>query len=371
MLFPINSAAPLQKGLHRLDGKMASPSKDLLEAAAQVLGESEDADILFFNGEISRKIDNKFIRICSQRKRRRANVILVLVTPGGDADAAYRMARCLQSKYARVTIFISGWCKSAGTLLAVGAHRLVMSEFGELGPLDVQVGKRDELFEYGSGLDVDAAIKQLELSAFAMFEDYMLAIERASDGRVTFKTASEISYEMVTRLMGNIYCQIDPMKIGETSRLMTIAKDYSERLAAHSGNLLNEGAIDLLVSSYSSHGFVIDFREASLIFKNVVEANENFQMLQEALGDDALYPVENAPHGEPFLAYLNEENTDAAKIDTDGGAAVAANPASGPADDRADGRGEDVSHSGGSTPSAGAHADQKVTTLPHAGGARA
>jgi ClpP class serine protease len=40
---------------------------------------------------------------------------------------------------------VSGYCKSAGTLIALGANELAFGEHGELGPLDVQIAKRDEV----------------------------------------------------------------------------------------------------------------------------------------------------------------------------------------------------------------------------------
>ncbi len=52
-----------------------------------------------------------------------------MVTEGGDADPAYRIARCLQDHYDRFSLFVSGYCKSAGTLVALGAHELQMKAY--------------------------------------------------------------------------------------------------------------------------------------------------------------------------------------------------------------------------------------------------
>ena len=295
------------------------PSQEEIQEAADVLAEAERADILIFNGPTNRTCVHKFISFVIKRKRRK-RVILILVTSGGDADAAYRMARTLQSGYEHVTVFVPGWCKSAGTLLAIGAHRIVMSAFAELGPLDVQLGKRDDLFEYASGLDIDSAMKQLEVLSFSMFEDVLLAIEHSSGNRITFKTASHLSAEIVTSLFGNLYSQIDPIRIGETTRLMTIAKDYGERLASKSKNFARPDGLDLLVSSYSSHGFVIDFEEASTIFKSVEHAGPHFVSIMEALGDYALYPIESTEEREYITGYLNKEMPDETEPSGEAGA---------------------------------------------------
>lgn len=346
-------------------GKMAA--SNLAKSAAAKLGRSENADVLFFNGEMARSIDARFIRICIERKRR-DNVILTLVTPGGDADVAYRMARCLQTHYQTVTIFIPGWCKSAGTLLAIGAHRLVMGPHGELGPLDIQLGKQDELFETGSGLDLSAALNQLENRAFMMFEKYMLKIEGSSGGRITFKTASEISSKIVSGLLGNIYAQIDPIKMGETTRLMNIAKDYGLRLAARSKNFRDEKGIDLLVSSYSSHGFVIDFEEACVIFNTVEMSNASYNALQNALGSHALYPLEDAMKGQHVLEHLNEEKVHAAKARVP--AAAKARRRAGAGGQTGGGRpaaGDSAADLGTAAAAADSRADATVVTHPRAG----
>ena len=135
---------------------MADEEKPDFQKAADQLAEVRDTDVLFFNGPIERHLDQRVIEYCV-RRRRRKTVTLMLVTDGGDPHAAYRIARCLQSKYSRFTAFIPGFCKSAGTIVALGAHELVMSDFGELGPLDVQLARKDELFEKQSGLTATSA----------------------------------------------------------------------------------------------------------------------------------------------------------------------------------------------------------------------
>lgn len=275
-----------------------------IRTAATNLGEAQTADVLLFNGDISRNVQQKFVATVTKR-RRRPNVILVLVTPGGDIDAAYRIGRCLQKHYGVVTVFVTGQCKGSGTLVAIAANKLVFSEFGELGPLNVQLDKRDHSLEVGSNLD--AALVKLQLSSWTAFKEAALAIEEASDGRMTFKMAAELSCELTTRLFGNLYSQIDPIRIGEKSRAMVVAREYGERLSGESWNLQVPGSLEQLVSSYASHGFVIDFEEAQGIFKNVIESKDGFGELMEALGDVGLFPISSTEQDDFMLAYLNRE----------------------------------------------------------------
>ena len=97
------------------------------QLAADAIATNCDADVILINAPIQRTLDDSLIELVRAR-RRRTNVILFLVTEGGDADAAYRIARCLQENYTRFTFICSGYCKSAGTLVALGAHEVVIGD---------------------------------------------------------------------------------------------------------------------------------------------------------------------------------------------------------------------------------------------------
>ena len=242
---------------------------DPILAAATRLAEATDTDVILYSGDIERPWDNKLLDMLASMNRRR-NVLLLLCTRGGNPDAAYRIARGLQENYENFTILLAGRCKSAGTLLAVGAHELVMTAHAELGPLDIQLGKKDELFETDSGLTVLNALTELEGKAFELFEKAFLRIKVRSEGSVTFKTAAHIAMELAKGVVAPIMAQIDPMHVGEVTRAMEIGRRYAERLSEVSGSL-HPDALDKLVNNYPSHGFVIDRKEAEELFLNIRE----------------------------------------------------------------------------------------------------
>lgn len=249
---------------------------------ATALADSVDADIILYNGAMERPLDTSFIDICRQAKKRK-NVMLFLCTRGGDAGAAYRMARFLQDKYERFTIYICGSCKSAGTLLAVGAHEIVMSDLGEMGPLDVQLGKKDEIWESDSGLTVLNAITTLEEKAFDLFEACFLNLKQKSGGRITLKTTTDLAAKLATGTIGPIVSQIDPMHVGEASRAMNIGVEYGKRLIKKSKNA-DLNAIKFLANQYPAHGFVIDREEAKTLFTRVRDISPDESGLVELLG---------------------------------------------------------------------------------------
>jgi ClpP class serine protease len=65
---------------------------------------------------------------------------LILHTPGGLALASTQIARALSRHAGKVTVFVPHYAMSGGTLVALAASEIVMSEHAVLGPVDPQVG---------------------------------------------------------------------------------------------------------------------------------------------------------------------------------------------------------------------------------------
>jgi ClpP class serine protease len=63
----------------------------------------------------------------------------VLHTPGGLAIAALQIARALKAHPAKVTVFVPHFAMSGGTLIALAADEIVMSQHAVLGPIDPQI----------------------------------------------------------------------------------------------------------------------------------------------------------------------------------------------------------------------------------------
>lgn len=273
-----------------------------ISAAAQV-AEARDADVLLYNADFRRPNDTFVIDLC-QHRRRRPNVVVVVVSNGGDAAVAYRLARCLQRNYETVSAFITGWCKSAGTIFAIGAHELVISDHGELGPLDVQMQEKDELWGMSSGLTVMESLTALQERGFQMMESYFLQIVGRSAGQITFRTATEVASSLVAGLLSPVYGRLDPMHIGEAARAMQIARDYGQRLDEGSGNLRSPDALEQLVAGFSEHGFVIDRDEAAIYFHDVSRPSDELASLEEVLDDVGRVPLVD---GSPLIRFLSNE----------------------------------------------------------------
>jgi hypothetical protein len=261
----------MAKNSKKSDVNQAEASKWL--SCIRQVTEHAKADIYTITGGLYKPVDEQLINSIKQN-RSQPNAILLLTTFGGDADVAYRIARCFQKSYNEgvFTIFVSGVCKSAGTLVTIGASELVMTDCAELGPLDVQFGKPDEIGEYISGLTPVHALDFLKERTFELFEHSFLSLISRSGYQITTKTAAEIATKLTDGVFHPVYAQLDPFKLGEYHRNMKIAAEYGKRLMAN-GNLKSEDSLTKLTHGYPSHSFVIDKQEAEDLYNKIRQPN--------------------------------------------------------------------------------------------------
>lgn len=245
-------------------------------------------DVFLYSGGIERGHDLRFIEFVANNKNH-DEMTLILVTPGGNPDAAYKMGRYLQSRYNQFSCLIPGFCKSAGTLLAIAAYDLAFAPYGELGPLDVQLTKTDDLFGQESGLNISEAFRTVENRAKQTYHALVGEIISGSGGVVSFQTASHCAAEIVESLYGPIFGSIDPEEVGSRARAMRLGEDYGLRLNQKFKNL-KENALEILSQSYSSHGFVIDADETCQLFERVRMAELAEQSLIQELGLKVRHP---------------------------------------------------------------------------------
>ncbi|MBK9257684.1 MAG: SppA protein [Saprospiraceae bacterium] len=234
------------------------------------------SDFYLYVGTINDVNADKFIDIMRKNDNRRDNCSLILTTYGGDPDAGYRIIRAIKRYYSHLTLYIFGSCKSTGTLMALGADQIVMSDFGEFGPLDIQLTKDDELSNT-SGLNFVQSLMSLNEQLFRAFEENFLGLKRRSRNTITTRTAAEICSKLAVGLISPISAQIDPVKLGEVQRAIKIANEYGSRLCDR------HDLIAKLIVGYPSHGFVIDFVESQEIFGNVRWVSDHESILEQFL----------------------------------------------------------------------------------------
>lgn len=286
----MNSQIKNLEETENLQDKDALPSSSLADNST-VSCNSEDTschqnsdvniDVINYCGSISKVGYLKLTKLIERKIQDNSKsecLLLILTTAGGDPDAGYRIGRAINFYYKDVKIMIPDMCKSAGTLVAISASELIIGDLGELGPLDVQLRKSDEMGEQSSSLNIFSTIQELQKATLTSFRHFVTDIRYGTG--VGTKLASNIASDLTKSLISPISAQIDPIKLGEQKRALQIAKEYASRLNEMSNNLKSSEALDKLISGYPCHSFVIDRKEAKTLFKYVRgTGDENEELL--------------------------------------------------------------------------------------------
>lgn len=292
---------------------------DFNEIASKYAG-----DVYLYHGDISRQGYHELSQQMERINIKSEKVCLILITYGGDPDAAFRIARCLNHYYNEVEVLVPDLCKSAGTLVCVGAHKLIFGDRGELGPLDIQLSKPDELFESMSGLDIIQALNALEGKVLESFRNYLTDIR--SGGRLRTKLAADIATKLADGFISPIAAKIDPVTLGEHNRAMQIAYDYGRKLSEMVKSISDESLMRL-ISGYPSHGFVIDRKEAAELFSKVEPPDESTiglynwaQIIVQKLGypnDVRVFKLETEPELEQNADEIEKEGLHDEQVNDD------------------------------------------------------
>ncbi len=287
------SMTTLEPGQEPIGTQMPIP--DQITEAANAVAESLDAAVYVYRGDIN--VDGYGLLLGaiqpSDEQPERPNSILFMTTLGGDAGAAYRIARLLQNISEKLYLCVPTVCKSAGTLIALGANAIYMSPMSELGPLDVQLKRQDEIDQRRSGMVVRTALDGLAEETFEIFQYVMFNIKITSENTISYDVASRIASEIAIGVMKPVYAQINPETLGQDIRDLSVATVYGELLVEQGGNATPE-TVRQLVEDYPTHGFIIDSKEAKQLFENVDELTPEMEELILALGNVA-YSVQ-FPH---------------------------------------------------------------------------
>ena len=238
-----------------------------------------DADVYMHSGDILHEMP-EIVKIeiskTKSMEHSRKNALLILTTHGGYAEPAYQVANMFQRKYDKFYVYNPHYCKSAGTLLCLGANKLIMDEFAEFGPLDVQIPSRGHVNSFRSGAQNMSTFKSLSKEVQNLYLDLVEEITKSKKNDISEESAKEIAIDLTIGIMQPIYAQIDPHELGSDLRDLSIAVHYGQRLANLSENFSEETIIQL-VEGYPNHSFVINFAETYKLFKNVEFGTDDFR----------------------------------------------------------------------------------------------
>ncbi len=178
-------------------------------------------------------LDKVFNALVENNPQKSKDVVLFLLSRGGDAEPAYQISKlCKSFAGNKFTAVIPRQAKSAATLVAIGADEIHMGPLGQLGPIDPQIGGLPALGVSQALKTIASVAEQFPGSAemFARYLQMALTVEQIG----YCDRISESAVQYAVRLLS-----IKPSLAGKAP---TIAKQ--------------------LVHEYKDHGFVIDLAEA-------------------------------------------------------------------------------------------------------------
>ena len=178
-------------------------------------------------------LDKIFNALTETNPKKDKDVVLFLLSRGGDAEPAYQISKlCKSFAQSKFKAVVPRHAKSAATLIAIGADEIHMGPLGQLGPIDPQIGGLP-------ALGVSQALKTIA------------SVAQQYPG----------SAEMLARYLRMV---LTVEQIGYCDRISESAVQYAERLLSTKPHLIARApaVAKELVHEYKDHGFVIDLDEA-------------------------------------------------------------------------------------------------------------
>lgn len=212
---------------------------------------------------------------------------LLLWSPGGDGETAVRLVRSAQARCRELTVIIPDIAKSAATLLAMGAHRILMGPTSDLGPIDPQFQMPNG--SLASAKDIIAALEEAEKAVEQRPDTYPLHAALLSD----------LTELMVQQARSAI------ARTGE--QLEEALRSQPDRDESEVGQLV-EGLREPLIELPKSHSAIFGSREAAAAGLPIVEADpdgDQWQMVWRLWAKyfvigPAIYESANASRANPW-----------------------------------------------------------------------
>jgi hypothetical protein len=198
---------------------------------------------------------------------------ILLHSGGGHPDIAYAAMKFFRRRFEEVNVIVPLIAKSAATLMCLGADKIFMGEFAELGPIDIQLDDQVKHGEKGfSPLDEFKSLEFIRDQAIEWMDYYATVMNRRYG--ISIKEALKESVPLVSNLMRPLFEQIDPIEMGGNRRALAIGEEYANRMLELVGNPKSKEIIKKMVWDYPSHDFHIDFDEAEEVGLPVAKLSE-------------------------------------------------------------------------------------------------
>ena len=217
-------------------------------------------------------------------------ISLILHTNGGQTLAAWRLVNLIRIFCDELEVLIPLKALSAGTLISIGADRVVMTKQAALGPIDPSVNNplNPQAIVNGQSRQIPVSVENVRGYLDAARDELGIKGEQA-----------------LTSVLLNLTGHIHPLVLGEIFRSQMQIRFLAEKLLPRQVSDSNKikSIIDFLCADSGSHDYTIDRREAAGLGLNVEKPSDT---LYKLLRNIHLSYVEELKLLEPYApqAYL-------------------------------------------------------------------
>lgn len=174
------------------------------------------------------------------------SIDLMLHTGGGDINAAEKMVSMIRAavgKQGRFRVIVPDFAKSAGTLIALAADKILMSDSSELGPIDPQFPKKDN----------DGTVRWHSVL------NYLAAYDMACQ-QINLDQNNVVAAAMLSKFDPTMVQQFEAVK----RRARTLAEHHLRRWMFHNKTVAyTKIANDLMdIERWPAHGQMIGYEDA-------------------------------------------------------------------------------------------------------------
>ncbi len=194
-----------------------------------------------------------------------SEVDLLLHTNGGDIDASEKLMAMVRSRTgtANVRVIVPDAAKSAGTLIAIGADKIVMSDTSELGPIDPQFS-----FDDGRGNVIQHSV----LTYLEAYVEHTAALRR--------NPQDEVARLMLGKLNPATVRKLELVK----KRAREVAEKHMRRwmFRKQPGNFTQIASDLMNTDLWPSHGQMISWQDAvrmGLLIEHIPSQNQEWAAL--------------------------------------------------------------------------------------------
>lgn len=194
--------------------------------------------------------------------KKRGGIDLLLYTRGGDINAVWPIVSLIREFDRHFQVLIPFKCHSSGTLVALGAERIVLGPLSELSPIDPSTGNAF------NPLDPGNASKKMPISVGDV-EAYRAFVQEQYQG----ESAEPLKPAELRPFLERLTERVHPLALGNVHRVSQQIRQLAENLLRLNGTKADNVTqmVETLCHGFHSHLHMINRHEAKAILGDRVE----------------------------------------------------------------------------------------------------